>query len=264
MRKFALPILLSAILCMAPARLVAQSIDISLKGDGVKVVKVDKIIIVKEDRTVVQSFPIILTVPINAGLYFWAYPATVQATDRGDSLEIANAPKGDVTVSVKCVTANVDKDGKFIGFLTKFGSVTFTVGDVPTPTPPVPPNPPDPPKPDPPTPAPIPVAGFRVLFVEESQDRGKLTSGQFSTLFGKATRSWLDANCVKEGSQPGYRIYDKDQTAVGELKHWQDALTRPRQSIPWVIISNGVTGFEGPLPATEQGAMDLFKKYAGK
>lgn len=122
-----------------------------------------------------------------------------------------------------------------------------------------PPTPPDPPKPV--DPAPIPVAGFRVLLIEESAERGKLTPGQFRVMFGKNMRDWLDANCVKENNQPGYRIYDKDAVTKGDLKHWQDAMTRPRQSVPWVIVSNGTTGFEGPLPATEDETMKLFQKY---
>ena len=123
----------------------------------------------------------------------------------------------------------------------------------PPPTPPTPPKPVDP--------APIPVAGFRVLLVEESADRGKLTPGQFRVMFGKKMRDWLDANCAKEGQQPAYRIYDKDAKTAGDLKHWQDAMLRARTQVPWIVISNGVTGFEGPLPATEDETLALLQKY---
>lgn len=129
---------------------------------------------------------------------------------------------------------------------------------------PIPP-PPDPkpdPKPDPVQPAPIPVAGYKVLIVEESNERHKLSKDQFNALFGKATRDWLDANCPKEGNQPGYRIYDKDQTSTGDLKHWQDALKRPRTSVPWLIVSNpAVGGWEGPLPATTAEIQAILNKY---
>lgn len=253
--------LLSLFLLVFASAAFAQSVDLSIKGDGVTVVKVDKIIVIKEDLTVVRSFPFTVNAPPGAGLYFWTFPAGVQAADLGDSLRVTDAQKGRVTISVKMISAKLDKDGRFIGFATQFGSVTFAVGDVP-PQPPIPPDPkpPVPPEP-PPSPAPIPLAGYRVLFVEETAERGKLTVGQFRAMFGKASRDWLDANTVKENGQPGYRIYDKDQPTAGDLKHWQDAMKRPRSAVPWIVISNGQSGFEGPLPGTIEEIDALLKKY---
>jgi hypothetical protein len=245
----------------------AQSVDLSIKGDGVTVVKVDKVIVVKEDLTVVKSFPFTVTAPAGAGLYFWTYPAGVQAADKGDVLEVVNAPKGAMTISVKSISAKLDKDGKFIGFDTKFGSTSFAIGDVPLPPDPKPPIPPDP-KPDPNKPAPIPLPGFRILIVEESDAafRKKLTPGQFNFMFGAASRGWLDTITTQEGGQPGYRIYDKDATGVNDAQSWpRDALKRTRGSdLPWIIISNGVTGFEGPLPTTESDCKALVQKYMAK
>ncbi len=128
------------------------------------------------------------------------------------------------------------------------------------PNPPNPPTPPDPPLP-PPSPAPIPVAGFRVLIVEEQEDRSKLTAGQREFLFGAKSRDWLDANCIKENGQPGYRIYDKNAPVGADAKLWQDAMARPRTGLPSILISNGTTGFEGPMPATLQEIETLVQKY---
>jgi len=253
MKKLALLFLL----LVTPAY--GQSVDLSLKGDGVRVVKVDKVIIVKEDATVVQSFPFTVNAATGAGLYFWSFPTTVQAADKGDSLEVLNAPKGPLTISVKSITADLDKDGKFKGFLTKFGSVSFTVGDVP-----VPPDPkPNPPKPDPTIPSPINLPGFAVMFIEEQMDRGKVTTGQYNAMFGKAMRDWINANALKEGTQPAFRFYDKDQAVSGDAKHWQDAFKRRPASFatPWIVVSNGVTGWEGPMPATEEETKALLSKY---
>lgn len=242
----------------------AQSVDLSIKGDGVTVVKVDKVIVVKEDLTVVKSFPFTVTAPTGAGLYFWTYPAGVQAADKGDVLEVVNAPKGAITISVKSISAKLDKDGKFIGFDTKFGSVSFAIGDVPTPPDPKPPNPPDP-KPDPKV-VPIPLVGFRVLVIEETSQRGKLTPGQFNFMFSAASRGWLDTVTTMETGQPGYRIYDKDATGNNDTQQWpRDALKRQRGSeLPWIIISNGTTGFEGPMPASESDIKALVQKYMVK
>lgn len=241
----------------------AQTVDLSIKGDGVTVVKVDKVIVVKEDLTVVKSFPFTVTAPTGAGLYFWTYPAGVQAADKGDVLEVVNAPKGSITISVKSISAKLDKDGKFIGFDTKFGSVSFAIGDVPTP--PGPDPKPDP-KPDPVKPAPIPLVGFRVLIIEETAQRTKLTPGQFNFMFGKASRDWLDTITTVETGQPGYRIYDKDATGSNDTQAWpREALKRPRGSeLPWIIISNGVTGFEGPMPAGESDIKALVQKHMVK
>jgi hypothetical protein len=126
---------------------IAKGQDVPLRVDGAKIVQVDRQVIVKVDVTVVDRLPFSVQAPAGAGLYFWSYPAGIVATDKGDRLEVTAAAKGETTVGVKMITADLDKDGKFRGFLTKFGSVTFTVGDVPNPKPPEPK--PDPPKPDP-------------------------------------------------------------------------------------------------------------------
>lgn len=251
--RYVIPLLL-----VLPAIAWGQTVDLSLKGDGVRVVKVDRVITIKEDATIVQSFPVTVSAPKGAGLYFWTYSAGVTAIDKNDTLDITLAPKGSVVVNVKSVNAELDKDGKFIGFKTYTGSVTFTVGDVP-----VPPGPdpkPDP-KPDPVIPAPLPIAG--VLMIEESDDRAKITKGQYNALFGATMRDYLIANVAKEDGQPALRILDKDQATLGMAKHWQDAAKRRPANFttPWLIISNGVTGWEGPMPANEEDTKALITKY---
>jgi hypothetical protein len=45
---------------------------------------------------------------------------------------------------------------------------------------------------------------------------------------------------------------------------WEKAMARPRTTVPWLIISNGVTGYEGPLPANKAAMMELLGKHGGQ
>jgi hypothetical protein len=134
------------------------------------------------------------------------------------------------------------------------------------PTPPAPPpGPPTPPTP-PPEPAPIPLAGLRVLIVYESKDLATMPEPQKGILYGKSSPDYLSSKCVvgADGKTREWRIWDADVDASGGGKHWQDALKRKRDRLPWVIISNpGKGGFEGPLPENAEKFLELVKKYEG-
>jgi hypothetical protein len=146
-----------------------------------------------------------------------------------------------------------------------------TVVTIGTPPPPAPPGPtppgPVPPGPTPDIPAPIPLPGLRVLVVEETGDRSSLTAGQREVLFGATVRDYLRSKCVTNPQNPdgAFRIWDKDQNPAGDpdAAVWGAALGRPRTATPWVIVSNGRTGYEGPLPADVTGAkfVELLKRY---
>jgi len=137
----------------------------------------------------------------------------------------------------------------------------------PVPPPPPPPIPPVPPDPDPkPSPAPIPFPGFRALIIYETSELGKLPQGQLDVLYGIEVRSYLARRCVKgpNGTTPEWRLWDKDADTSGESKLWQDAMKRTRASVPWLILSDGKIGFEGPLPSSIPEMMTLLKKYGGE
>ncbi len=136
---------------------------------------------------------------------------------------------------------------------------TITVGG----TPPVPPGPTPPVPPVPPTPpSPTPTDGLRVLIV---YPLGSLTSAQDSIIRGKKVRDWLEAKCIAEPETKlkGYRIWATGEDATGDLKVWQDAYARKRDSLPWIVIGGPKGGFEGPLPADEDAALSLLQKYGG-
>ena len=139
--------------------------------------------------------------------------------------------------------------------------IDVNLGPRPPPVPPVPPLPPVPP----PGPAPIPGDGLRVLLVYETAALGKLPRAQAAILFSKEVREYLQTKCPSgpDGVTKEWRIYDKDIDVSGESTTWQTAMTRPRKSVPWLIVSNPAKGggFEGALPATVEETLTLLKKY---
>ena len=137
------------------------------------------------------------------------------------------------------------------------------IGDAPPGPGPEPgPQPPDPQ----PGPVPIPGDGLRVLIVYETAEASKLPIGQQSVLYSKTVRDYLNAKCPvgPDGKTKDWRIYDADVDLSGEAKTWQDAMKRPRSAVPWIVISNGKTGHEGPLPKSVDEAMTLLKKFGGE
>lgn len=138
------------------------------------------------------------------------------------------------------------------------------VGKGPEPDPPGPDPDPDP-EPDPDDPAPIPEDGFRVLILYETEMKEKLPELQKAIIFGAEVRDYLDKACVSEpDGGKGYRIYDKDQDATGDYPVWETAMQRRPESIPWVLISNGKTGYEGKLPESPSKFIELCKKHEVK
>jgi hypothetical protein len=135
----------------------------------------------------------------------------------------------------------------------------------PDPTPPPGPEPPGPNPPQPPGPAPIPLPGLRVLVIYESADLSKLPPAQTAVLYSKSLRDLLNAKCAvgPDGKTKEWRIYDADVDTSGDVETWKAAMARPRRSLPWVVISNGAAGYEGPLPATVDEMAKLVEKYAG-
>lgn len=123
---------------------------------------------------------------------------------------------------------------------------------------PEPPPQPDPPKPDP---APMPGEGFRVLIVRETKDLSTLPPSQVAIFSSTDVRQYLNQKTVLEGNQRAYRIWDQDTDVSREAQHWQDAMKRPRASVPWLLVSNGKDGYEGPLPKTVDEMLTLLKKF---
>lgn len=139
--------------------------------------------------------------------------------------------------------------------------VVLAVGTPPGPGP-IPPGPgPTPPQP----PAPIPEVGFRALIIFDETSGAQLPQGQQDAIYGEAFRLLLSSKAVKgpDGKTPEWRIWGKDLDVSGETKLWQDAYRLPHERLPWLILSNGKTGYSGPLPEKIEDSMALVNKYAG-
>jgi hypothetical protein len=126
------------------------------------------------------------------------------------------------------------------------------------PQPPPKPDPVDPPAPKPDGTSPFPGDGLKVLVVYEQS--APHSPEMNAILYGKKSRDYLDAACGKGN----YRIFDKDVPLAGESELWKNVMTRPRKSVPWLLVGNGKTGYEGKLPDTEAEFLDLIKKYEAK
>lgn len=130
--------------------------------------------------------------------------------------------------------------------------------DPPVPNPPTPPNPPGPP-------APIVGEGLRVLITFDDKKVTQIPEEQQAILHSKAVRDYLDSKCPlgPDGKTKEYRFYPNNIPKNSIDKKWADAMARPTTSDLWMIVSNGKTGWEGPLPKNVNEAMTIFKKYGG-
>ncbi len=122
----------------------------------------------------------------------------------------------------------------------------------------------------PPTPAPIPAPGLRVLLIEESSQRGKLTSGQSTALFSQTFHDRLRAKVAKDSDNPqgAFRVWDVDTDVSGESAPWKTVWAKKptdKSKLPWLIISNPDKGggYEGVLPATIEETQALLTKFGG-
>lgn len=140
-------------------------------------------------------------------------------------------------------------------------TVVVEVGQGPNPPPPPPgPSPPGPTPPPSPDGAPIAGEGLRVLFIHESSEA--LAPELQQVFFGTEVRSYLTANAIKVEGTPDWRILDKDVKFTDPNHRFARAMARTRSSIPWLIISNGTTGYEGPFPGGVAETLELLKAFS--
>ena len=56
-------------------------------------------------------------------------------------------------------------------------------------------------------------------------------------------------------------MWDKDVDTTNEARMWKDGLSRKGNQLPWLILSDGKQGYEGPLPNTMSETMAILRKF---
>ena len=113
-------------------------------------------------------------------------------------------------------------------------------------------------------PAPIAKDGLRVLIVAEQTTLASLPESQLQIFYGKEIRDYLNKSCVKDSitGNPEWRVLDPDTKFPENCDEvWCAAMSRERGNLPWIIISNGTTGFEGQLPADPKSTIELINRF---
>lgn len=254
-------LVVGAVLLLAPScrPAFAQDVPLTIKGGEVKVVKVDQVTVVQVDKTVVTKLPFEIVAPPDEGFYDWILPPGMVGVDQVESFKVTSATKGDQTVRVKIRSAVLD--GGKIKYLTRFGTYSFAIGDVgPQPLPPIPTPTPDPP---PPAPNPIPLPGKRAIIIYKDLGNGRtsLSDKQEDAVYGATLTKYLTDRCTKVEGTPEFRIWPDTIPLKNASEVWRQVMGRTRTSPNWIVLSNGKTGTEEPLPDDETAILNLAKKY---
>lgn len=114
----------------------------------------------------------------------------------------------------------------------------------------------------PPPPPPPYVGPVSVLIIEDEEARFLLPQWQRDQMASPEVRGYVATHGAKttDGVTPDFRILGVGQNVENEHAFWREGMARPRTKTPWVIITNGQRGTEGPLP---QNLLDEVKKYGG-
>lgn len=203
----------------------------------------------------------------------------IELLDRqGNVVLLVTAAKADITISVshqvvhptaeEVAAAPLDDKGKFRDWLASHArdeiyqdSHTVRVASGPDPGP----DPPGPdPPPDPDDKPPFPADGLHVLIVFETLDATRLTEDQRLIIQGGDVREFLKATCPvgPDGKTRTFRIYDADADVSSDQQVWKAAMGVDRKSLPWLVVSNGKTGFSGPLDMSPEKFKELIQRYA--
>lgn len=202
-----------------------------------------------------------LNIPKKGDCKWKITPSTSVDRLKGLSKEhlVFTAPPGKYEITL--TWGAIKDDG---GFTFDDTTVTVLIGS-PPPTPPGPaPGPtPNPPQPD--STSLFTGEGLRMLLLYETGDT--LTKAQVAAIYGQEVREYLNTKTPlgADGKTHEWRIYDKDLDLSKVRGQWNEVKSKtiknPNYKTPWVVIGNGKTGYEGPIPET--GLLPLLKQYGG-
>lgn len=136
-----------------------------------------------------------------------------------------------------------------------------------------PPPGPVPPGPNPPPDEkPIVVGKLWVVIVKDGANLSKVPASQVSAMLSVKLRDYCGTHCLSgtDGKTPEFKVYDKDTDVSQQspaiqkaFKTAVDDLAKSGTAGPWLTVSNGTTGYSGPLPLTEAALLDKLKSYGG-
>lgn len=119
-------------------------------------------------------------------------------------------------------------------------------------------------KPPPVDPAPIKLSGLRVLITFDDDKKNQLSRDQIGIIDSSVLRSYLDEKCAKAGDQTSeWRIVPHTTEFHDDQPTWKQAMAIPRDKSEWLIVSNGKSGYSGPLPANLTETLNLIKSFEG-
>ena len=115
------------------------------------------------------------------------------------------------------------------------------------------------------------VDGLHVLAVHDVLKDASLPQGQLEAILSLsaagAVNDFLQSHAAHEKSGDlAVRVFDVDQNVDNELAEWKQQFSspaQPRTSLPWLTVSNGRTGYDGPFPKDANALITLLKKYGG-
>lgn len=98
--------------------------------------------------------------------------------------------------------------------------------------------------------------GLHVLIVEEVDDRRSMPREQLDLITSSTLRGWMTDHKAE------FHLWDKDHPTDHEAANWQAAMQIPRQSLPWLIVSQkGKPNFSAPLPGDLAAILAVLKGY---
>lgn len=114
------------------------------------------------------------------------------------------------------------------------------------------------------TPPPIDGPGLRMMIVYETGNLPLYPSAQRSAMFSQKVRDYLRPKLYKDdNTYPALWTVDKDSPPLRVPDWVKTTLDKYKgQTLPYLIVSNGKTGYTGPVPENTDKLLELLKKYA--
>lgn len=110
-------------------------------------------------------------------------------------------------------------------------------------------------------PAPITDKGFKVLVVEETTERGRLTSGQREAILSTLPTGLREYVKSKGGE---FRLLDKDSPVDKEAAWVQEAWKVKAPPYPWMLAAKDGRASVGQLPNEIGETMKIAKRFGGE